>query len=155
MEQTTAALLVTFFLGVLASIVAQPIWFVLTGTAESIFSDLPRVNGKWVAEYREPDLSGQVLEAGERVTFHQLGRLVWGRSSRSDGDGAPFKYSARLKRNTMLGTFQPIGIGTAVARGALQVVVSDDDTSMSGWCVWKDSDTGNIEASEIHFRRDV
>ena len=155
MGLTTAALVVTFLLGVLASMVAQPIWLVLSGTAEGVFSDLPRVNGEWVAEYREPDLSGQVLEAGERVTFHQLGRLVWGRAARSDGDGAPFKYSARLKRNTLLGTFQPVGVGTAVARGAFQVVVADDDGSMSGWCVWKDSDTGKIEASEIRFRRDV
>ena len=144
-----------FVLGVVASVVAQPLWNVVSGVAESWFSDLPRVSGNWTASYQEPNAKGAMDTSVETMALRQLGRLVWGTAVRSDSDGDKFSYSGRLKRNVLVGTFQAKGEHSAVGRGAFQVIVSDDDESMHGWTIWKDLDTKAIEASKIELRRNT
>ena len=145
-------LLVSFGLGVLASLLAQPLWYVFSGLAADLTSDLPKVRGKWIATFTEPVGGGASAEMQEEMRLHQLGRLVWGRAVRLDADREIVTYSGRIKRNTLVGSFRLKGDHTAIGRGAFQVTVADDDESMSGWAIWKDSDTKAIESSKIEFR---
>lgn len=144
---------ISFVLGVVASLFAQPVWLVVSGVAEGLFSDIPKVSGKWTAAYQEPNAEGGMDAAVEEVNFRQLGRLVWGTAVRSDSDNDKFSYSGRLKRDVLVGTFQATGEYSATGRGAFQVIVSGDDQEMDGWTVWKDADTTKIEASKFEWRR--
>jgi hypothetical protein len=146
-----SSLFVTFSVGALSSLVAQPVWLAISGEIAGLFSDLPRVRGSWRIEYEEPDGSGGRTKASEIATLHQVGRLVWGHSVRSEDASFRFQYRGRLKRNVMIGNYYPKGVAHAVASGAFQVTISDDDSRMCGWCIWKDGDTGSVESSEVRF----
>jgi len=142
-------------IGMIGSLLATPLWYVLTGAAVGLFSDLPRVSGTWKASYTEPNADGGTDSSVESVTFRQIGRLVWGSAHRMDDDKVKFRYSGRIKRNIVVGTFVQKSEGTAVAGGAFQVKMRDDDEQMLGWAMWTDGDTMRVEASAITFERDA
>ncbi|MEC9378048.1 MAG: hypothetical protein VX528_03705 [Candidatus Latescibacterota bacterium] len=144
-------LVLAFLFGVVGSIVAQPLWFMLSGVALDLFSDLPKVSGSWEATYSELDCQGVRSEMTESVVLRQIGRFVWGSSVRH-GDSDTLAYRARIHRNVLVGTYKFKGSRTPAGSGTFQVKVGDDDEEMVGWAVWKDTDTKAIEASEIVFR---
>ncbi len=153
---SAAELIVGFFSGVAATLLAKPIWLTVSGFLTGLFSDLPRVRGKWVAEYLERDEGNKRdLVALEMMEFSQAGRLVWGTAYRVDDPEIKFTYRGELKRQLFTGTFAPRGVNTANARGAFQLRVGDDDKSMSGWCMWNDKHTRQIEATVIECKRHV
>jgi len=146
--------------GVTAGWLSRPLWLILSGLvlqglqALPLYRDLvPSVRGLWKNQYREPDEEGNVVDAGEILSLHQVGRLVWGEGKRDDGQGGPFRYRGKLVRNTFIGTHLVVGRKSPVGLGAFELQIHNNDRKMIGHCVWHDTDTDKIECSEFMMKR--
>lgn len=133
--------------GATVALLARPAWLLLSGLAGLIFADLPRVAGSWKATFVEPTDGEEPEEMEETIELRQLGRIVWGEGRVADTRERVFRFRGSLKRHTLSGSYHRIGNSSPSGTGSFQLQVSQNDERMTGWCIWLDADTNEVEAS--------
>ncbi len=80
-------------------------WQMISGIAVMVFSDLPRVAGKWRATYTEPtEQSAATERMTEQIRLWQIGRFIWGRTRVVDTRNRKFAIRGKLIWGTFVGT---------------------------------------------------
>jgi hypothetical protein len=147
------AYLISLAAGVTITVLAKPVWLLISGLAQMFFSDLPRISGEWTARFTEPTETGTFEDMSEAIELHQLGRLVWGEGRVVDERGRVFKHRGSILRDTLHGTYCRKGSHSPAGTGTFQLRIAGSDDSMDGWCLWYDRDTENIEASSYKWTK--
>jgi len=148
--------LVSLAAGITLTILAKPTWLLLSGFIQSLFADLPKVSGDWIAEFNEPTEDTENNEREdmrEEVKLQQMGRIVWGEGKVIDERDRKFKYRAIIVRQTLYGNYRRKGSKKPSGTGTFQLQVTGSDRKMEGWCIWHDQDTDDIEASPYEWTR--
>lgn len=147
--------LVAYIISIAASITVtlfrRPLWLLISGAVKMWLSDLPRISGKWTANFTEPTETGENEDMSETVNLHQLGRLVWGDGNITDKRDRVFKYRGSILRDTLNGTYSMKGSHYPAGTGTFQLKIAGNDETMTGWCLWCDRDTEKIEASKYNW----
>ena len=152
MENFTAYL-ISVAAGITVTVLAKPVWLLISGFAQMIFSDLPDISGEWTARFTEPTEKGSHEEMSETINLHQLGRLVWGEGNIADTRGRVFTYCGTILRHTIHGTYRRKGSHAPAGTGTFQLRIAGSDASMDGWCLWYDRDTDDIQASSYKWTK--
>ena len=150
-----------FAIGYLSSIVAaltlgvywKPLWMIISGVFAGIFRDLPRIGVTWSTAYVEPTETGTTEKMHEVVKLRQLGRLVWGEGTVVDTQERVFVYEGYIVRQTLCGSYWRKGSRLPTGRGVFQLLISGNDSKMSGSCIWHDSDTDKLENSKYEWTK--
>jgi hypothetical protein len=104
-----------------------------------IFTDLPRISGKWIAKFTEPTETGSHEGMEETINLKQLGRLVWGEGAIADTRHRVFKYRGAILRNILHGTYRLKGRKAPAGTGTFQLQILGMTT------LWKDGVSGMIK----------
>ena len=147
------AYLISVAAGITVAVFAKPLWLLLSGLAQMVFTALPKVSGKWTATFTEPTEAKASEEMTETISLHQLGRLVWGEGNVADTRNRVFKYRGSILRNTLHGTYRLKESNAPAGTGTFQLQIAGNDRSMEGWCLWYDRDTEDIEASPYKWTK--
>ena len=145
----------TIIYSVIAAWIAPPLLFILYGFITSLFSDLPRISGKWNGAWDEPSerYPYTLQTSADVVRLKQVGRLVWGKSQRDDDDETVFKYIGYLRRDIFLGIYSQEKSNKPFGMGAFEFKILNNDNEMDGFCIWHDKDSKRIESSEYILER--
>jgi len=144
----------TFVLGIVASVIAAPLWLLLSGGLDYLKADLPHLAHKWEFKYIEPDGQGSPTASYEHLQLKQFGTHVWGTAIKPGDDRTSLTYKGRIKRRSLVMTYRLSNYSAVtVGSGALHALIADDDNSIEGWCIWHDRDTKRIESSPIEGRK--
>jgi hypothetical protein len=148
-----ASYIISVLAGITVGLLAKPAWYLLSGLAMLVFSHLPNISGEWTARFSEPTETGGSEKITERITLHQLGRIVRGEGTVTDSRGRVFKYKGIIFRETFCGTYQRKGSHKSTRRGTFHLQIGGNENSMEGWCLWHDQDTDDIEASPYKWEK--
>jgi hypothetical protein len=134
---------------ILSARLAEPILYGLLGGVVALFTDVHNIAGSWRATWSEPiDNAGTLGTAVEDLELHQLGRFVWGTGRVSDTAGhRRFRYTGHIKRNAFLARYTPVGRNGSLGSGALQASINERADTLTGWCIWHDRDSQQVESS--------
>lgn len=147
------AYLISIAAGVTVTVLARPAWLLISGVAQMVFSDLPRISGRWTVTFTEPTESRESENMTETISLRQLGRIVWGEGTVADSRNRVFKYRGSILRNTLHGTYRVKGSNAPAGTGTFQLQIAGSDCYMEGWCLWYDRDTEDIEASPYKWTK--
>lgn len=119
-------------------------------TWNHLFADLPNLAGGWRAKFILPS---EPFEQEVEVKIKRYGRRIRGEGHVIGQSEDPFIYLGKIKRNTLVGTFERKKKSSLTGTGSFLLVISSDDKKMVGQCIWFSYATEDVWKSKYEWER--
>jgi hypothetical protein len=148
------------FIGVGAGILA--IWlvflarFTMAGVVAPLINFISperEITGKWETTFKKT-IDDEEIENQESAELHQIGRNVYGKIlNRGREPHRQYKMRGTLREGILVATYETVGSGAILDRGAFTLRVHPDGNGMSGFYAWTDDEMRMPSADRYEWRK--
>ena len=125
----------------------------LSHLANYLIADVPRLEGAWVARFRDPRSNGVSEVVALDATLRRFGRRLHGAGHFQGRPGDLFEFRGLIKRNVFYGSFHRKDAHILAGTGTFVLKIAADSRQLAGRCTWYDSLLDDVWQSKYVWTR--